>query len=247
MPISKDFRSVHSKIFEVNFSQIMPNGFLKISELLNFLQLTAAEHSELGGISFLDMQVHQQAWVLSKMRLEIDKLPKWKDVVTVETWIVSLENSRSLRALKISVGAQTVATCETFWVVLNTLKRRPENLALPHLHFEKFTNFFANEKRIQTHKPFEIQEVLISRKVLFSDLDLVNHMNHIKYLEWCMDCLPAKILLENRIKTIEMYFISELLLGDEVSIYQSVIENRHHFSIYKNDKISFGTVLELKN
>jgi acyl-ACP thioesterase len=48
------------------------------------LQLTAAAHSEVGGISFTDMQEFDQAWVLSRMRVEISKLPKWGDTVTVK-------------------------------------------------------------------------------------------------------------------------------------------------------------------
>ena len=244
MPVSSHFKSVHVKVFTVNFSQIMPNGFLKITELLNFLQLTAAEHSELGGISFVDMQVHHQAWVLSKMRLEILRLPKWKDVVTVETWIVSLENSRSLRALKISVGDQVVATCETFWVVLNTLKRKPEALTLPHVHFEKFKSVFANSKRITAFEIENKRVAISNRKVVFSDLDLVNHMNHIKYLEWCLDCLPTEKLSKNCISVIEMYYLAELFLGDEVRITENIQKNAHQFFIDKNAQICFGTKIK---
>jgi len=243
MPIASNFQSIHTKNFQVNFSQIMPNGFLKITELLNFLQLTAAEHSELGGISFVDMQVHHQAWVLSKMRLEINKLPKWKDEVTIETWIVSMENSRSLRALKILVGTEVVATCETFWVVLNTQRRRPESLALPHLHFEKFQDKFANEKRIETYKPIANATTVANRKVAFSDLDLVNHMNHIKYLEWCLDCLPAEKLFMNSISAIEMHFLAELIIEDQVSILKNDIDDKQQFSIEKNGKTCFGTTI----
>jgi hypothetical protein len=32
-------------------------------------------HSDMGGISFSDMQEFNQAWVLSKMRVEITELP----------------------------------------------------------------------------------------------------------------------------------------------------------------------------
>jgi hypothetical protein len=35
----------------------------KITDLCNILQLTAAAHSEVGGISFTDMQEFDQAWV----------------------------------------------------------------------------------------------------------------------------------------------------------------------------------------
>ena len=103
MPISKDFTSILIKDWEINFLQCYPNGVLKYTELCNLLQLTAATHSEVGGISFSDMQAFHQAWVLSKMRLEIHRLPKWKEIVTVKTWIQSLENSRSTRSLEMYV------------------------------------------------------------------------------------------------------------------------------------------------
>lgn len=241
MPISKHFQSTISKKFEVNFSQIMPNGFLKITELLNFLQLTAAEHAELGGIAFADMQLHNQAWVLSKIRLEIIKLPQWKDEVTVETWIVSLENSRSLRALKVSVGAMVVATCETWWVVFNTKTRRPESLALPHEHFEKFPNRLVNTVKIDNSKPVETANVVAMQSVLLSDLDMVNHVNHIKYLEWCLDYMPVDVILKNQISAVEMYFMSELLYGDAVQILNDCSSDKLvKYAIMKNEKTCFA-------
>ena len=88
--------------------------------MCNILQLTAAAHSEIGGISFSDMQEFNQAWVLSRMRVEISELPRWKDVVTVKTWINTLENSRSVRALEMYVNGNKIVGCETFWAVFNT-------------------------------------------------------------------------------------------------------------------------------
>ena len=138
MPISPKFSSIFTKDWEINFTQCTPNGYLKYTDLCNILQLTAGDHAEVGGISFTDMQEFNQAWVMSRMKLEIDILPKWRDIVTVKTWIVSLENSRSVRALELYVGAKKLIGCETFWAVFNTKIRRPEGLALPYEHFEKF-------------------------------------------------------------------------------------------------------------
>jgi len=90
MPISPNFTSIYSHDWEINFLQCTPNGLLKHTELCNLLQLTAGYHAELGGMSFTDMQEHDQAWVLSRMRVEITELPKWRDVVTVKTWIYDL-------------------------------------------------------------------------------------------------------------------------------------------------------------
>ena len=67
MPIAPDFTSVYSHDWQINFIQCTPNGLLKHTELCNILQLTAGYHAEKGGLSFTDMQLYHQAWVLSRM------------------------------------------------------------------------------------------------------------------------------------------------------------------------------------
>ena len=106
MPISSNFTSILEQEYEINFLQCYPNGLLKYTDLCNILQITAGFHADLGGISFSDMQEHHQAWVMSKMRLEIISLPKWKEKITVKTWIKSLENSRSTRCLEVYRGTE---------------------------------------------------------------------------------------------------------------------------------------------
>ena len=79
MPIASNFTSKYSHNWKIDFTQCAPNGFLKYTELCNILQLTAAYHAEIGGISFADMQNFDQAWVLSRMRIEINSMPKWRE------------------------------------------------------------------------------------------------------------------------------------------------------------------------
>jgi acyl-ACP thioesterase len=195
MPISSNFTSVFSKDWEINFTQCTPNGYLKYTDLCNLLQLTAAAHSELGGISFSDMQEFNQAWVLSRMRVEISKLPKWKDTVTIKTWINTLENSRSVRALEVYVNGIKVVGSETFWVVINTEKRRPEALALPFEHFEIFPEKKATEKSFSKIQLVDNKEDVFNKVVVLSDLDIVNHVNNVKYLEWCLDFVSSELIL----------------------------------------------------
>jgi acyl-ACP thioesterase len=35
--------------------------------------------------------------------------------------------------------------------------------------------------------------MLFERKVSLSDLDIVNHVNNVKYLEWCLDLVDLKL------------------------------------------------------
>jgi acyl-ACP thioesterase len=185
------------------------------------------------------MQVFHQAWVLSRMRVEIKRLPKWRDVVMVKTWIKSLENSRSVRCLELYVGDEKIVGCETFWAVINTNKRKPESLALPHEHFEKFPEN-ATEKKFSKIVLKEELEILENYTVRLSDLDVVNHANNVKYLEWCLNNCDVNQLINNSLKAFEMNFMRELALGDEAVIgrYDDV------FVITNNNKACFALQLE---
>ncbi len=246
MPISLDFTSIFSKDWEINFTQCMPNGYLKYTDLCNILQLTAAAHSEIGGISFTDMQEFNQAWVLSKMRVEISELPKWKDVVTVKTWINTLENSRSIRALEMYVSGKKIVGCETFWAVFNTEIRRPEALALPFKHFELYPEHKATIKPFSKINLNNETEIVFSKTVALSDLDIVNHVNNVKYLEWCIDFIDPKLILNQKIESFEMNFIKELSLKDKVTIHENLTSNPMILSITKEDKTCFALQINLK-
>ena len=246
MPISPNFTSQFSKDWEINFTQCLPNGYLKYTDLCNILQLTAAAHSEVGGISFSDMQEFNQAWVLSRMRVEIEELPKWKDIVTVKTWINTLENSRSVRALELYVNGKKMVGCETFWAVFNTKIRRPEALALPFEHFELYPEHKATIKPFSKINLSTETEMVFEKVVALSDLDIVNHVNNVKYLEWCMDYVDVKLILNQNIKSFEMNFLKELSLKDKISIHENCTSKAIIFSITKDDKTCFALQLNLE-
>lgn len=246
MPIAPNFKSIYSQDWEINFMQCTPNGSLRYTDLCNMLQLTAAAHSESGGFSFVDMQQYNQAWVLSRMRLEVSKLPKWKDKITIKTWINSLENSRSVRALEVSVNGEECIGVETFWAVFNTKTRRPEGMVLMHDHCEKYPE---NRATLQPFSKIEIdesKELLFERKVVLSDLDIVNHVNNVKYLEWCIDVIDEDIMLHKSIASLDMNFMKELSLGEVVAIYETNEENQTIFSISKESQSVFALQLNWK-
>lgn len=246
MPISPNFNSILSKDWEINFTQCLPNGYLKYTDLCNILQLTAASHSELGGISFSDMQEFDQAWVLSRMRVEVTALPKWRDVVTVKTWINSLENSRSVRALEMYVNGKKIVGSETFWAVFNTEKRRPETLALPYDHFELYPDMRATQEGYSKINIQSEKEDLFEKVVCLSDLDIVNHVNNVRYLEWCLDHVDVDLILSQKIRSFEMNFMKELSLNDTVIIHENFSEDSILFSITKDDKNCYALQLNFE-
>lgn len=241
MPISPNFTSIYSHEWEINFTQCAPNGYLKYVDLCNLLQLTAAEHSILGGLSFNDMQEHHQAWVLSRIRVEIEALPKWMDKVVVKTWIELLDGNKSIRNIEMYLDGKKIVGATTYWAVLNTKMRKSEPLALPHEHFEKYTDRKATSQSFSRINVLQETEKIADRTVVLSDLDIVNHVNNTKYLEWCLDTLNPKTILKQEIKNLEMNFLRELNWNDKVELHS---DNNNFFTVTKDGKVCFALALE---
>ena len=65
-------------------------------------------------------------------------------------------------------------------------------------------------------------EMVFEKTVVLSDLDIVNHVNNVKYLEWCMDFLDEKLILNKKLESFEMNFLKELSLRDKVIIHENL-------------------------
>jgi acyl-ACP thioesterase len=76
-------------------------------------------------------------------------------------------------------------------------------------------------------------------------LDIVNHVNNVKYLEWCLDHVDEKSILNEKLDSFEMNFMKELSLNDTV-IHENFSEESTIFSITKEDKTCFALQLNWK-
>jgi len=246
MPISSNFTSVYTHSWEINFLQCTPNGLLKYTELCNILQLTAGYHAQIGGLSFTDMQLHNQAWVLSRMRVEVDALPKWGDTVTVKTWIIDLQGSRSLRALEMYKDNKKMAGSITLWVVFNTQQRKAEPLVLPFEHYNLYPHLLPVKQSVSKIAIPENSETVHRKNVMLSDLDIVSHVNNVKYLEWCIDHIQPQLILRQQIKSFDMNFLRELHLNNTVCIDKTLGETDTIMTVTKTNKPCFALKLEFK-
>jgi len=245
MPVSSHFVSQLSRAWEIYFSQCYPNATLKIPELSNLIQLTAAAHADLGGVGFADLAVYKQSWVMNRMRIEIDKLPSWSEVIEIKTWIEELKGVKSVRNFEVRCHGEKYIGVSTLWAIFNTRTRRPDYLEIDTSHVERYPDLHATSianRKLATD--FDVQEEF-EYTVQFSDLDIVNHVNNVKYLEWCLNHVDEHIILANKIKAIDLNFIKELGLRETVIIAKATRDNRIHFKISKGETLCFLCEMEM--
>jgi len=209
------------------------------------LQAVAGKHSALGGMSYFDMQKHNQAWVLSSMHIEITHLPIWHETIEITTWIEHLEGLRSVRDFEVKLHNQKIIGANSLWVVLNTEKRRPERIALPHDHLQKYPDKKPTETPFLKIDLTKEVQLVQEHRVTYSDLDPVHHVNNVKYIEWCLDCLPLEVLENKTIKTIDVNYIKEVKFNNIVEIFRSDIKENIYFYIKLNSQICFAMHLQI--
>ena len=109
--------------------------------------------------------------------------------------------------------------------------------------FELYPEHKATDKPFCKIKLNIEKESVFEKTVVLSDLDIVNHVNNVKYLEWCLDYVDEKIIFNQKIKSFEMNFIKELSLKDLVVIHKNVNPTAVIFSIIKEEKTCFALQL----
>lgn len=245
MNLPDKFSSKYKGSCQVTIDKCAVNSKIRITDLLNLLQAVAGKHSDLGGMSYFDMQQNNQAWVLSSMRVEIENLPKWHETIEIETWIETLAGIKTIRDFDVFLNDEKIIGGNSLWVVLNTEKRRPEAIAISHDHLEKYPEKKATLKKFSKIDLSQNAALVGHHKVVFSDLDALNHVNNVKYIEWCLDCLSIDILKKNRIKAIDINYLKEITFNQKAAIYSSINEKKIYFYIKLDEIVCFALKLEL--
>jgi len=245
MNLPDKFSSRYKGSCHVTIDKCSVNSKIRITDLLNLLQAVAGKHSDLGGMSYFDMQQKNQAWVLSSMRIEIENLPQWHETIEIETWIETLAGIKTIRDFDVFLNDKKIIGGNSLWVVLNTEKRRPEVIAIAHDHLDKYPQKKATSKSFGKIDLLQNAELVSHHKVVFSDLDALNHVNNVKYIEWCLDCLPLDILEKNLIKAIDINYLKEVTFNQKATIYSSINEKEIYFYIKLDEIVCFAMKLEL--
>ncbi|MGB7527753.1 acyl-[acyl-carrier-protein] thioesterase [Sphingobacterium cellulitidis] len=227
---------IFEKEWTLNFTQCYPNGQLKYSELNNILQITASEHAENLGFGYKAMVNASQSWVLSRMLIEIDNLPRYTQNITVRTWIQDFTGSRSIRNFEVWLDDQVLVRASSLWVVFNIKTRRADIFALSTDHMEFFRDKTSTKNLVEKIDGNVDFQLLNNYKVKLSDLDIVYHANNVKYMEWCFDAMEPERILNGTIHNLEMNFLKELNYADEVTIMKS---DNSVFSIQKDGRTHF--------
>lgn len=186
------FPQYHRHALKVHSYEVDFNQRLTVTALFNYLQEIAWEHAHLLGYGWEHLLQKNWFWVLSRVEVEIYRLPQWTDEVTLITWPRGVDGVFALRDFEIfdQQGSKIIAATSS-WLVLNIQTRRP-------VRSDWYSDFnFANRSALP-HNASKLAEQITNPEyierfdVRIGDIDMNRHVNNVRYIDWayntfCMD------------------------------------------------------------
>lgn len=190
-------------------------GRLKPSALFRLLQDAASAHAEDLGLGFYRLSSRfGLTWVLVRIRVDISRMPTLHEELTVETWPRpprSLQFDREFLVRDKQGGVAVRAA--SVWSLMDLVNRRIRRSGEVAGLFPPVDDRLALTQRPGKCKPAAPPREVYRRRIGYSDLDLNEHLNNARYVDFVMDCFSLEEHREFRLSSIEMAFLREALPG----------------------------------
>ena len=216
----------------INVHDLDYNGIAKASAILKYMQTAADSQLAERGMSYDELRGIGRAFILSKLKLEINRSFREGEPITAITFPCESRGFSFLRCYGIEQDGRVVARAVSLWALIDTnnrslVKVKDFELDLPllpplDLAFDRF----------------KLPDTLIDvggYGVHYGDVDRNMHMNNTKYPNMYSNYLP---LIGKRISTISINYLSEAPMGEKMRVLRSECDGRYYFRTVKAD----GTV-----
>ncbi len=234
---------MHEPIFDKEFFipsyLVDQETFLTIPALFSLLQEVAWEHVEFHETGRDYLMQFNLFWALIRMHVEISRLPKWKETIIIKTWGKEVDLLTHPRDYEIfDTHGNLLIAVTSHWVILDTTYFKPQ--ILPELDSSLYTckNLHAIEKKAPKIKKIDISSSSASQfhPVLYSDIDMNQHTNNAKYIQWFIDNIEIDDFRIEKIKNITVNYLSQSKIGDFYGIIVQNITEQHLVStIFSKD------------
>jgi len=203
----------------VSFYEVDAKNKVFLPSLWQYLQETAWNHANQIGIGYSDLARNDHFWVLSRLAIEMHDYPGWGEKVRVKTWLLGSSRLFALRDFSVRRGdGRVIGGAKSAWVVLDLKSRKPQRIepflkGLTPLRDQHGAETTLDKLPAPSHPGSETFFT-----VHYSDLDMHQHVNNARYIEWVLDSYSLEMNQTHQITTFEINFLAESNCGDELSI-----------------------------
>ena len=202
--------------FTVRAYEMDASGCAGPSVLCDYLQEAAGNHARHLGFDIAALRQRGFTWMLSRLRVQFFRPLAWRDTIVLDTWPSGTRGR--LIATREFIGRDAVGTellrATTDWLYVDVASRRICRVP------EDFAGFAPPDRPPalppDDGRPPELATPAWSTTIPVrrSDLDLNNHVNNVRYIEWMFEPLPAEFTTARRVTGMEILYRQGAETGD---------------------------------
>ena len=212
----------HTIRFPVRSFEVDTGGRMTLRSLAAYLQEAADADATRLHASMTQLVERDLAWVLHRIRIEVESYPRVGQELAITTWPKRFEQLVAHRDFIVrDTSGSPVARASTRWVVVDLTARRVvllpdfiQNLPIPERE---------PALTLEGSGPAALEAAESKRRfdVRRSDLDVARHVNNTRYVGWAVESVPDAIFETHRPSSIEIQFRREAGWGDVVCALSS--------------------------
>lgn len=201
----------------IRFFHCDPLLRLKLSCLNGFLAEIASTDYEIKGHGREDLLNRDVLFLLSRVSIQINRMPRYGDRLTLTTWEDQVKGALCIRNFEGEDQNGTLCfSSESAWMVVNPKTRQ---IRRPNSVDGIYQPSYLPSQAPSCEKLRFLGGNFIGERIVqYSDLDGNGHTYNAKYSDFAMDVLPD-VLRQKELRQFQINFNHEALLGDSVSLF----------------------------
>ena len=200
------------------------SGRLFMGHLGNHMLNAADFHSTDRGFGMQYLLTIKRSWVLSRLAIEMEEMPKMYTKFNVETWVESAMRyftSRNFRV--VDNDGKVYGYGRSIWAMIDTTTRQPTDIF--SIDDGAINDWIEKDKPCPIDKGGRVRisdqaEFIREIDTYYNDVDINGHINSVKYIEHVLDLWDLDWYREHAIKRFEIAYVAEAHAGDRLSFYK---------------------------
>ena len=206
--------------YDINWFDADTGNRATLVSICKFLQESAWRHANHLGFGYRTVQSIDQIWVLIRLLVKMDTYPLWQDKITVKTWPRGVDGLLALRDFTISdENNKQFGAASSQWFILDGVTRKPKPALIVKDILPLVTSTPAMEEQPGKIIIRERLEFAHSFKTSFTDLDINQHVNNTRYIEWILHAFPDQSYHDYFIHSLLIEFLAEAHSGEEIELF----------------------------
>jgi acyl-ACP thioesterase len=187
--------------------------------ILHFFEDAAWRHAEQLGFGYSQFYALGRMWVLSRVRIEMERYPTWQEEIDLSTWPAGLEKLFASRHFEgFSPEGTRLFGSTTQWLLLDAERGRP--IPPARVFSEDFQEHLPERRACHT-EPLRLTAAASARLAAqlvagYSSIDVNQHVNNAEFVRWGFDTIAEEFAELPRV--IEIDFKSAVQRDESIEV-----------------------------